>query len=67
MELNQQIPCREVHVINGIVPKPEDTQYDQAVCDCGRLQFYLEKCGCPANVTPTYTLKSRENSGFIPK
>lgn len=67
MESNQQIPCREVHMINGVVPKPEDIHFDQKICDCGKLQFYKEKCGCPANVEPTYTLKSDANPYYIPQ
>lgn len=51
---NKQIPmseeiilCKNGHSINGIVPTSSDIQYDGQVCDCGKLKFFAEKCGCP--------------------
>lgn len=63
---NQEKPCREVHMINGVVPKSDDIQFDQMTCDCKRLIFYKQRCNCPANVQATFELKSRPNENFIP-
>lgn len=39
-------PCFDGHRINGEKPQALDTQYDGRVCDCGRIKYYTEMCGC---------------------
>lgn len=68
MENQQQAEkCREYHGINGHMPGSNDIQFDGQTCDCGKLLFYKERCGCPSNVEPTYTLHSKENPNYIPQ
>jgi len=69
MEQNQQqnIPCREVHKVNGVVPTSDMLDLDGKTCECGKLVFYKQRCNCPANVTPTYELKSKANDNYIPQ
>ena len=61
------VPCREVHVVNGEIPTSDRIDLDGKTCDCGRLMFVKQRCNCPANVTPTYELKSQENPSYTPR
>jgi hypothetical protein len=56
---SDEIPCKTGHAVNGIVPGDLDIVYDQKICDCGRVQFFKEMCGCPTN--KHYELKQKEN------
>ena len=60
MEEEKKI-CTPYHTVNGVVPEKSDLHFDNVVCDCNRVVFYSERCGCPANVTPTFELKSKPN------
>lgn len=55
---NEQ-PCLYVHRVDGIVPDKLDLQYAGRVCDCGRVVFYAEPCGCPGN--PHDEIRSKPN------
>lgn len=59
--MEDQKKCTPYHTVNGYVPKAEDLHLNGQVCDCSRVVFYSERCGCPASVTPTYELKSKPN------
>jgi len=61
----KEIPCREIHKIDGVVPAITDLHFDQRVCDCQRLFFYKEQCTCPTN--PHFDLKSKPNPNYIPQ
>lgn len=56
------VKCPTVHVINGIVPKKEDLQYDNFLCDCGKTLWVKEPCGCANN--PHDELRSKPNPNF---
>lgn len=56
-----ETPCQYVHKVNGVVPGMFDLQYDGKVCDCGRIKFIKEHCGCQNN--PHDELKSKPNEG----
>lgn len=56
---SSEVPCRAGHAVNGIVPGEQDLEYDGKVCDCGKIVFFKERCGCPHK--EEYTLKTREN------
>jgi hypothetical protein len=52
--------CNPYHTVNGIVPEAADFQFDNIVCDCGRIKFKkINTCGCAAN--PTWELQSTPN------
>lgn len=54
---NNQPPCSGSHRVNGDVPTVNNLTEQWVVCDCGRLDFRKEPCGCPNNVHDE--LKSR--------
>lgn len=51
--------CPTAHVVNGVIPKKEDIQFDGMACDCGKILYYQEICTCPLN--PHYELHSKPN------
>lgn len=59
-ENGEKIQCKNGHAINGIVPDILDVNYHGRVCDCGRIKFYKELCGCVHN--QHYELKQKENN-----
>lgn len=59
---NEQQPqalCEATHRINGAVPTVETVATGPIKCDCGRVVFYSESCGCPGN--PKLELRSKPN------
>lgn len=38
--------CKPEHKVDGIVPFQEDIRFDGRSCDCGRVKFIAELCGC---------------------
>lgn len=54
------IPCKTGHAVNGIVPGEQDVEYAGKICDCGKIVYFKELCGCPTN--KYYLLKTKENS-----
>lgn len=55
----EEKPCRAGHTVDGKVPMLHHIHLDQRTCDCGRMIYYKEKCGCSSN--PHYELKSKPN------
>ncbi len=55
--------CQGIHRIDGQVPQEQDIQYDGRNCDCGRLTYFLEPCGCPDK--KDYSLRSKPNENHI--
>jgi hypothetical protein len=51
-------PCLDAHRIDGIIPEPFDQKFDGRVCDCGKLRWTWEECGC---VNKEYQLRATEN------
>lgn len=45
---NSQPPCSGSHRVNGDVPTVNNLTEQWVVCDCGRIDFRIEECGCPA-------------------
>ncbi len=60
----EQLKCREYHGIEGKLPTKEDVHFDGKTCDCGKIIFYAEMCGCS---TPHLELKSKPNENYIPQ
>lgn len=52
-------PCRNGHALNGVLPT-DDITFDEKVCDCGRIKFYKEECGCPTG--NGWKIKTQENN-----
>jgi len=44
--MEEEEKCKGDHKINGVVPLPLDIQYDGVICDCQRIKFYTQMCGC---------------------
>ncbi len=57
-------PCKIEHGINGMKPAETDLQYDGKTCDCGKLVYHLEECGCPGK--KHMLLKEKENPDYKP-
>lgn len=38
--------CRYGHTINGIVPNTNELQYKDRICDCGKIKYNVQPCGC---------------------
>lgn len=57
-----QIKCREAHTIEGLIPNLETWEYAaqfvDKICDCGRIRFEKEDCGCPGQ---PWKVVAREN------
>lgn len=60
---NSVIPCRMAHSISGIIPNLNDAETAQVyvgkVCDCGKLRYIKEECGC--SIGPGYKIVGVEN------
>lgn len=46
------------HVIDGIIPQPFDRQFDGRTCDCGKLKWVWQECGCQLQ---EWQLRAQEN------
>jgi hypothetical protein len=57
--MDNETKCRDAHRVDGLIPGLLDVQFDGRACDCGRVIFFAEQCGCAAN--PHMELKSRPN------
>jgi hypothetical protein len=53
-------PCKDAHKVDGVIPQPNDLQFDGRTCECGKLIFYKEMCTCPSN--PHEVLKTKPNN-----
>lgn len=51
--------CGDAHRVDNTIPQSTDLYFDNRICDCGRLRFYIEKCTCPSGGPGT--LKSKPN------
>lgn len=60
--MTDEIKCRESHKVDGHIPSPLDLHLDGRTCDCGRILFQKEPCGCIGN--PHDELKSKENPNY---
>ena len=60
-----EMACKTFHGIGGVLPQKMDIHFDGKTCDCGKLLFYAEMCGCPSN--KHLELYSKENPNYIPK
>lgn len=52
--------CNPYHTVKGIVPDTYHLQFDKMICDCGRMEYYTETCGCPGNPKPELKSKPKE-------
>lgn len=57
--------CKGFHGINGAMPQGSDIQFDNITCDCGKIMFYKEPCGCPGS-QDGYFLRSKPNENWNP-
>lgn len=57
---NDEKRCKGFHGINGIMPEGSDIKFDGITCDCGKIIFYKEQCGCPGSVDG-FLLRSKPN------
>lgn len=46
------------HVIDGVIPNPSHEQYNNKVCDCGKLKWIWSECGCQEKI---WQLRAQEN------
>jgi hypothetical protein len=60
--MTEEIPCANGHVIDKVTPAPTDLYFANRVCDCSKLIFVLEPCGCPNDKHDE--LRSRPNPNY---
>lgn len=58
-------PCHFQHLWEGNPPDPNRSDLEGKLCDCGKLLFHAELCGCPSN--EHMDLKLQENPNYIPQ
>lgn len=46
------------HVIDGVIPGSSDERFNDRLCNCGKLRFVWEECGC---ANKEYQLRAHEN------
>lgn len=56
---SQDIPCKNGHSINQVVPNIYDESVDGKVCDCGKMIFFKDHCNCPNS--PGWKMTTKEN------
>lgn len=61
MEENE-IPCREAHMVKGIIPQLLDVQFANLTCDCGKILYVEEECGCVNN--RHMEIRAKENPNY---
>lgn len=62
--MNEEIkPCQGIHKVDGIVPTEFDARFADKVCDCGKVIFYKDQCGCP-NTPNGWRIRSKENPNY---
>jgi hypothetical protein len=52
-----EVKCKHGHSVGGVVAGENDLHLNGKVCDCGRVVFYTELCGCAVN--KHFILKSK--------
>lgn len=57
--METETKCQYAHKVDGVVPGILDIHLDGRSCDCGRVKFVAEDCGCPSN--PHKELRSKPN------
>lgn len=57
-----QEPCLGGHKINGVAPADYDQHFHNKVCDCRRVLYSWEPCGCKAK--NEYKLVSKANPNY---
>lgn len=62
--MSEEKKCPLIHQIDGRTPESTDTHLEGRTCDCGKLIFFLEPCGCPG--AKHDELKSQPNINYIP-
>lgn len=46
------------HVIDGVIPQPFDEKFNSRTCDCGKLIYHWQECGCQLK---EWQLRAQEN------
>lgn len=46
------------HAIKGVIPEPTDQKFNNMICDCGKIKFFWQECGCQEK---EYQLRAQEN------
>lgn len=57
--------CAIQHLWNGNPPYPHQSELEGKPCDCGKMIFHAEMCGCPGN--PQMQVQLKENPNYIPQ
>lgn len=45
--VNNSVPCQNGHSVDGVTAGKYDEILNGKVCDCNRIRFVWELCGCP--------------------
>lgn len=59
----EEIKCKEAHMVDGVVPQERDNHLDGRTCDCQRMIFISEPCGCSDG--GGYKLRSKPNENHV--
>lgn len=57
--MEEEKKCTPEHKIKDQIPTILDLKYDGQACDCGKIKWIAEDCGCSAN--PHLELKQYPN------
>ncbi len=67
--MSEEIKCKEGHTWNGILPtvdekilEPQHPDLEGLPCDCKKLLFHEEICGCPGK--KEWRIKTEENPNY---
>lgn len=62
-QTNEVRLCRDAHRVDGIIPQEFNIEFDGRSCECGKILFYAEACGCPSSKDGK-KLKSNPNPNY---
>lgn len=54
--------CKEAHKIGDLIPQFNNVEMADQTCNCGKILYVLEDCGCPANQHKE--LHAKENPNY---
>jgi hypothetical protein len=61
MQDQNSSPCKNGHVVEGVAPQTYDEKFKDKVCDCRRVMFVWELCGCPGKKEYKIAMKANPN------
>lgn len=54
--------CTDAHKVGDIIPQLLDLKFANMTCNCGKILYVEEECGCPTN--KHMEIRSKENPNY---